>query len=184
MKQLWADESGKRRQRWLAFSLCVALASIASLPFFFIGEDPKVGCCGGAMPLTHDAWMHFNQMQSFARGLEAGIPYPRWDEATHGFGAPATSFYPPGIYYVTSAFYFPRRNWMWAWFGFYWTVMVASALAIYFYAKRWMSSRAALIAMAVYVFAPYHLLNQYQRGAMGEYFSFVWMPLLLLYAGD
>ncbi|MGH9845672.1 MAG: hypothetical protein ACREEM_43745, partial [Blastocatellia bacterium] len=39
-------------------------------------------------------------------------------------------------------------------------------------------------AMAVYVFAPYHLLNQYQRGAMGEYFSFVWMPLLLLYAGD
>jgi len=45
-----------------------------------------------------------------------------------------------------------------------------------------MSSRAALAAMAIYVFAPYHLLNQYQRGAMSELMSFVWMPLVLLFA--
>jgi hypothetical protein len=163
-------------------SLGVAVASIASLPFFAIGEDPKAGCCGGAMPVTHDAWMHFNQMQAFARGLAAGIVYPRWDEATHGFGAPVTSFYPPGIYYLTSAFYFLSGHWMGAWIGFYWTVMMASALALYLYAKQWMSPHAALITMAVYVFAPYHLLNQYQRGAMGELCSFVWMPLLLLFA--
>src|SRR5262249_40812641 len=155
---------------------------IATLPFFFIGEDPKDGCCGGEMPVTHDSWMHFNQMQAFARGLEGGRLYPRWDDATHGFGAPTTSFYPPGIYYVTSFFYFLKRDWSWAWVGFYSLTMLASAFACYWYARRRFSRAASLIAMAVYVFAPYHLINQYQRGAMGEFFSFVWIPLVLLFA--
>ncbi|HZF37798.1 MAG TPA: hypothetical protein VE715_03160 [Blastocatellia bacterium] len=45
-----------------------------------------------------------------------------------------------------------------------------------------MSRAASLIAAAVYVFAPYHLINQYQRGAMAEFLSFVWTPLVLLFA--
>jgi hypothetical protein len=126
--------------------------------------------------------MHFNQMQAFHRGLSAGIIYPRWDEETHGFGAPVTSFYPPGAYYITSAFYFLTRDWLWAWAGFYWLAMLASAAALYFYARQSMSRAAAIVAAGVYVFAPYHLINQYQRGAMAEFMSFVWMPLLLFFA--
>src|SRR5262249_49340549 len=45
-----------------------------------------------------------------------------------------------------------------------------------------MSRAASLIAAAVYVFAPYHLINQYQRGAMAEFLSFIWTPLVLLFA--
>jgi hypothetical protein len=76
--------------------LCALVTTVAVVPFFYIGEDRAVGCCGGEMPVTHDAWMHFNQMQSFYRGLAAGRVYPRWQEDTHsGYGAPTTSFYPP-----------------------------------------------------------------------------------------
>jgi hypothetical protein len=164
--------------------LAFALATLASLPFFYIGEDRKVGCCGGEMPITHDAWMHYNQMRAFAEGLAAGRIYPRWDEATHGFGAPTTSFYPPGIYYITSGFYFITRSWDGAWIGFYLFTMASSVAAFYFYAVRRMSSLAASIAAAVYAFAPYHLLNQYQRGAMGEFTSFIWIPLVLLFTED
>ncbi len=39
-----------------------------------------------------------------------------------------------------------------------------------------------MMTAAVYVFAPYHLLNQYQRGAISEFTSFVWIPLCLLFA--
>ncbi|HEX8998628.1 MAG TPA: hypothetical protein VGB07_01940, partial [Blastocatellia bacterium] len=95
------------RGRWkttLAVALvCIVLTSVAVLPFFVIGEDQKVGCCGGEMPVTHDSWMHYNQMNAFWQSLSAGIAYPRWDENTHGYGAPTTSFYPPGVYYLTSA---------------------------------------------------------------------------------
>src|SRR5215475_5733935 len=164
------------------FSL-VVMTAIATLPFFVIGEDQKVGCCGGEMPVTHDSWMHLNQMRAFHRGLEAGRLYPRWDDETHGgYGAPTLAFYPPGAYYVTSFFYFLTRDWSKVWIGFYWLASFASAAAIYCYARRTMSRAAGLMAAAVYVFAPYHLINQYQRGAIAELLSFIWTPLVLLFA--
>lgn len=160
----------------------VAMTSIAVLPFFVIGEDQKVGCCGGEMPVTHDSWMHYNQMNAFWRSLTSGIVYPRWDEHTHGYGAPTTSFYPPGIYYLTSAIQVFAHNWKLTWAGFYWLTMLASAAAIFVYGRQWLSRGASIIGAAVYVFAPYHLLNQYQRGAMSEFTSFIWIPLSLLFA--
>lgn len=161
----------------------IVLASIATLPFFVIGEDRKVGCCGGEMPVTHDSWMHFNQMRAFYRGLESGRIQPRWDDETHGgYGAPSLAFYPPGAYYITSFFYFLTRDWAKVWIGFYWLASFVSAAAIYWYARETMSRAASLVATAVYVFAPYHLINQYQRGAMAEFLSFIWTPLVLMFA--
>ncbi len=165
----------------VALSL-VAMTSIAVLPFFVIGEDQKVGCCGGEMPVTHDSWMHYNQMNAFWQSLTTGIVYPRWDEHTHGYGAPTTSFYPPGVYYLTSAIHIFARDWKTTWAGFYWLTMLASAAAIFVYARQWFSRIASIVTAAVYVFAPYHLLNQYQRGAMSEFTSFIWIPLCLLFA--
>jgi hypothetical protein len=174
---------GRLNKRLGVLFALVVMTAIATLPFFVIGEDQKVGCCGGEMPVTHDSWMHFNQMRAFYRGLEAGRLYPRWDDETHGgYGAPTLAFYPPGAYYVTSFFYFLTRDWSKVWVGFYWLASFASAAAIYCYARWTMSRAASLMAAAVYVFAPYHLINQYQRGAIAEYLSFIWTPLVLLFA--
>ncbi|MGH9939821.1 MAG: hypothetical protein ACREAM_26575, partial [Blastocatellia bacterium] len=167
----------------LALLALIAMTAIATLPFFVIGEDQKVGCCGGEMPVTHDSWMHFNQMRAFYRGLESGRIYPRWDDETHGgYGAPTLAFYPPGAYYITSLFYFLTRDWSKVWIGFYWLASLGSAAAIYWYARLTMSRAASLVAATIYVFAPYHLINQYQRGAIAEFLSFVWTPLVLLFA--
>ncbi len=167
----------------LSLLALIVMTTMATLPFFVIGEDRKVGCCGGEMPVTHDSWMHFNQMRAFYRGLESGRIYPRWDDETHGgYGAPTLGFYPPGVYYVTSFFYFLSRDWSKVWIGFFWLASFGSAIAIYWYARQIMSRGASLMASAVYVFAPYHLINQYQRGAMAEFLSFVWTPLVLLSA--
>ncbi|MFN0086789.1 MAG: 6-pyruvoyl-tetrahydropterin synthase-related protein [Blastocatellia bacterium] len=152
------------------------------MPFFLVGEDPRTGCCGGEMPVTHDSWMHFNQMRAFARGLAAGRIYPRWDDETHGFGAPTASFYPPAVYYITSVFYFLTGKWLWAWIGFYWLAAAGAACSIYWYASRRMSRRASVLAAAVYVFGPYRMINQYQRGAMAELLAFVLIPPALLFA--
>jgi len=174
---------GRLNKRLGVMFALVVMTAIATLPFFVIGEDQKVGCCGGEMPVTHDSWMHFNQMRAFYRGLESGRLYPRWDDETHGsYGAPTLAFYPPGAYYVTSLFYFLTRDWSKVWIGFYWLASFASAAAIYCYARRTMSRRASLVAAAVYAFAPYHLINQYQRGAIAEFLSFIWTPLVLLFA--
>lgn len=135
------------------------------------------------MPVTNDMILHFDQMKSFYRGLASGEVYPRWEEDTNrGFGAPTTSYYPPGVYYLTSALYAIVGDWMWTLFWVHFLMMAASALAMYLYARRLMARDAAIAAMTAYIFLPYHLIDQYQRGALAELLGFVFMPLVLLFA--
>lgn len=133
------------------------------------------------MPDTHDMVLHYDQMRSFYLGLSAGRFYPRWEEDTNfGFGAPTPCFYPPGIYYLTSAFYWITQDWLHTVITVHLLMMISSGIAIYFYARRWLARSAASVVMALYIIWPYHLLDQYIRGAMAELLSFIWMPLMLL----
>jgi 4-amino-4-deoxy-L-arabinose transferase-like glycosyltransferase len=163
-------------------AVCVALSALATVPFFFIGrvENPK--SLDIRMPVTHDMHLHFEQMKSFDDGLASGELYPRWEEDTNRhFGAPTTSYYPPGVYYLTSALYTLLRTWWRSLLAAHLLMMVASAAALYFYARRSMSRGAAAVAMVAYIFLPYHIIDQYQRGAIAELLGFIWMPLMLFF---
>ncbi|MBK7601758.1 MAG: hypothetical protein IPJ07_25810 [Acidobacteria bacterium] len=163
--------------------LCLTLTAIAVLPFFYLGEVRGGGCCGGAMPVTHDGAMHLNQMQGFWRGLTSGRIYPRWDDLTHsGFGAPLTSFYPPGVYYLTSLLFAFLRDWQRVQISVNLILFALSGFVVYLYARQRMGGVSSLLVMAIYIIAPYHLLNLYQRGALAEQSGFIWMPLILLFA--
>jgi hypothetical protein len=175
-----ADE---RQTKLLIALLCIGLSAFAVVPFFFMGRSESGG---GAlelrMPITHDMFLHYDQMRSFYNGLASGETYPRWEEETNrGFGAPTTSYYPPGVYYLTSGFYAVTGDWLRALLDLHLAMMIAAAAALYIYARQKMGRGAAMAAMAAYVFLPYHLLDQYQRGAMAELLVFVWMPLILLF---
>lgn len=171
---------GSLRTRLLVVALCVILSALTTVPFFFMAEPPP-----GAklwMPVTHDMILHFEQMKSFHRGIAAGEIYPRWEEDTNrGFGAPTTSYYPPGVYYLTSALYAITGDWMVSLLILHLLLMIASAAAIYLYACRFLNRGAAAAAMVAYIFLPYHIIDQYQRGAIAELLGFVWMPLMLLF---
>lgn len=173
----------KRGTRLLVPVLCLVLSALAVVPFFFMGESE-----GGSegfrlrMPVTHDMILHFDQMKSFYTGLASGEIYPRWEEDTNrGFGAPTTSYYPPGVYYLTSGLYAITGDWMVALLIVHLLMMVGAAAAIYVYARRLMNRPAAIAAMVAYIFLPYHLVDQYQRGALAEFLGFVFMPLMLLF---
>ncbi|HKP11417.1 MAG TPA: hypothetical protein VJZ91_04880 [Blastocatellia bacterium] len=161
------------------------LSAVASIPYFFIANPlPGQSRWSLHMPATHDMHAHYNQMRSFYDGLSSGEIYPRWEADTNrGFGAPTTSFYPPGVYYVTAFCYWLKGDWTWALLLAQWLMAVGSGLALYVYARRAMRRGAALAAAVAYVVGPYHLIDQYQRGAIAELLGFVWMPLMLL-AGE
>src|SRR5215470_11905756 len=150
--------------------LCVFLSAAAAVPFYFMGR-PNEGESRWhlRMPDTHDMFLHLDQMKSFYKGLAAGEVYPRWEEETNrGFGAPTTSYYPPGVYYLTSALYAISGDWMVTLLAAYFLMMVASGVAIYVFVRRFLSRAASIAAMVCYIFLPYHLLDQYQRGALAE----------------
>ena len=151
--------ANERRTKLLIGLLCIGLSAIAVVPFFFMGRS-ETG--GGAlelrMPTTHDMFLHYDQMKSFYNGLAAGEIYPRWEEDTNrGFGAPTTSYYPPGVYYLTSAFYAITKDWLRALLGAHLVMMIAAAAAMYIYARQSMGRGAAIAAMAAYIFLPYHI---------------------------
>lgn len=175
--------TSERKAKLIVVLLCLGLSALATVPFFFTGDSPD----GSSewkmhMPVTHDIGVHYDQMKSFYHGLAAGKIYPRWaDDTNRGFGAPTTSYYPPGVYYLTSAIYLIVGNWMLTLLIAHLLIMIASATAIYIYAHQFINRFAATAAMATYIFLPYHLIDQYQRGAMAELMGFIWMPLMLLF---
>ena len=168
-----------------AVALVVILVSTAAVvPFFFMGHPlPGGGRWNLRMPWTHDMFLHYDQMRDFYQGLAAGEIYPRWEEDTnYGFGAPTTCFYPPGVYYLTAAFYPIFHDWTRVLLAAHLLMMCGSAAAIYLLARRHMSRAAAVAAMFAYVVFPYHAIDQYHREALAELLSFVWMPLIMLFA--
>ncbi|MGA2182746.1 MAG: hypothetical protein ABSH47_06930 [Bryobacteraceae bacterium] len=163
--------------------ICVLVSALAVTPFFFMGQPLPGGSRWGLrMPVTHDMFLHFDQMRDFYQGLAAGELYPRWEEDTnYGFGAPTTCFYPPGVYYLTALLYPLFHDWTRVLLGTHLLMMLASAAATYLLARRCMSRAAAAVAMIAYVVFPYHAIDQYHREALAELLSFVWMPLILLF---
>ena len=128
---------------------------------------------------------HFNLMQSFYRGLSEGNLYPGWQaETNRGYGAPATIFYPPGIYYLTSAIYVFARDWFTTIRVAYLILMIGAGMSFYALARSTLPRAASIIAMIAYQVAPYHLLNHYQRGALAECLGLIWLPIVLLFALD
>jgi len=165
--------------------ICILVSLAAITPFFLIGEERGTGCCGGTMPVTHDGVAHFNLMQSFYGSLREGNLYPSWQaETNRGYGAPATIFYPPAIYYLTSLIHVFARSWLATFWIAYVILMVGSGISFYALARSSLSTRAASIAMVAYLIAPYHLINHYQRAAIAECLGMVWLPLVILFAFD
>jgi hypothetical protein len=162
--------------------LCLSLSAAAVLPFHFLARAPAgTGPWHLRMPATHDIAMHFDYMRSFARGLASGRLYPRWEEeANKGFGAPSTGFHPPGLYYLTSLVYVLVGDWGWTFLVTDLLLMLLSGLALYAYVRRRFSRTASAVAMTAYLVLPYHLIDLYERGALAECLTFVWMPLVWL----
>lgn len=131
-----------------------------------------------------DADLHAHWAQQFLNGMHEGAFYPRWaPESNFRFGSPTFSFYPPFVFF-TYAFF-------WLFSGETTTIMVVSAvaglaasgLAMYALSRTLFGIRMSLLCAALYMAAPYHLIDLLQRTAMAESWAFLWPPLLLLFAG-
>ncbi|MDO8515444.1 MAG: hypothetical protein Q7S14_03010, partial [bacterium] len=92
------------------------------------------------------------------------------------------NFYPPFVYYLGEFFHLLG-------FGFIdsiklvWiTALIGSAVAMYFLAKKYFGKVGGTVAGLFYLYAPYHAIDAYVRGALAELFSFVWLPLILLFS--
>lgn len=158
-----------RNRSHLSFAL---LAFCLHLPALFVADSA-----------SHSSVYNYIWTTEFADAFSAGKFYPRWlPDSFEGLGSPTFYFYPPLAYWVSGSF---------AAMGISATVAnviaatvfsAASGLAMY----RWLAPQtphASLGALA-YMAAPYHLYDFYVRGALAEYASFMWLPMIITAIGN
>jgi hypothetical protein len=147
----------------------VALTLPALLPLWRAG-----------VPETIDGPFHIYRLAALDRAVRAGVLYPRWfPEFAFGYGQPVLNSYGPLAYYWGLPFTALGADAALATKLVLASGLVASALAMYLFGRLHMAPGPALVAAAVYVYLPYHLLNLYARGALAEFLGFVWLPLVL-----
>ncbi|MDX3899930.1 MAG: integral membrane-like protein [Sphingobium sp.] len=145
-----------------------ALAGIVMLPSFLFGP--------GA---THSHLYNYIWTSQFGTAMAAGDLYPRWlPRSFEGLGSPTFYFYPPIAYWLAGGFDALGLSTFQAINMAGLTLMLASGVAMYL----WLAERgtAPLIGAALYMAAPYHLIDFFVRGALAEYAAFIWLPLIAL----
>lgn len=145
------------------FLICLyALRSLFAVGLFAMHDDEQVA-------RLYEMFLVITQGQ---------IP-PRWvPDLGFGFGYPLFNFYPPFVYYLGAVlhligFSFINSTKLVMGFGFF-----LSAAGMFVWVRKHFGIIAGLFAAVLYTYAPYHSVDLYVRGALAEFFAFVWIPLL------
>lgn len=168
---MWMSLRAKGKTPPVIWLLLLLLACVpAILPF------ATPGYFWNANDARHDAYFIFE----YDRALRDGNLYPRWlPDMTFGYGYPLFNIYAPLAVIVGEMFHLMGAGFTQAVEMVFALSIVLSALAMFGFARERLGDAAAFVAGVAYVYVPYHLFDMYQRAAMAESFSFVWMPLVL-----
>ena len=156
-------------QKLIPWAGLVVLATVIMLPVF-----------GRSFPAGFDAVRHYRWTSQFIDALLDGTAYPRWlPAANEGQGSPVPLYYPPLSFYVAAVFSFGTGNTLLGMSLSCWLALTLSGLTFYAFSKTLLAPPLSFAAAALYMIAPYHLLDLYQGSTVSEFWSFAWIPLLL-----
>lgn len=108
--------------------------------------------------------------------------YPcRWVPDLGGlYGYPIFNYYAPLSYYYGEVFYALSGDFLVAAKAMFATALIGSFLFMFLLCNDiWGNKNSALLGSVFYVFAPYHAVLLYVRGAMGELWALMFFPLIL-----
>ncbi len=148
----------------------IAAAASITLPILIRG-----------FPNGDDGYVHYRWATEFHEAFrEHGVLYPRWlSSANNGQGSPVMLYCPPLPLFVSEAINIAVPNTLLALELSCLIAMIVSGMTMYLFARSLLSPWMSLLASLLYMMAPYHVFDLYQRTALSEYWSFAWLPLVL-----
>lgn len=103
----------------------------------------------------------------------------RWvPDMGYSYGYPQFNFYPPSVYYLGEILHLIGFQFIDSVKIVFALGFIASALSMYFFLKNYLSKWAGLVGALIYTYIPYKAVNVYVRGALNEFWSLVFYPLL------
>lgn len=116
-----------------------------------------------------------------AKSLATGQFPVRWiGELGYGYGYPLFNFYAPLPYYLGALFFLSGLNILLSTKLVFFIAIVLSGLTMYLLAKEIVDTRTGILGAIIYLYAPYHAINIYIRGAVGEIYAYAFLPLVVL----
>ncbi|MCL4303264.1 MAG: hypothetical protein KJ077_46690 [Anaerolineae bacterium] len=163
-----------RSQLWQKLDYGLLLALV--LPLFAV--LPLLTHPG--LPNTADGPAHLMRQVELNRAWQEGNFYPRWGtDLAFGHGMPIFSYAPPALYQLTQLFHLlglPLDEAMKAVLVFDFLLYSAGMFLL---ARRLFGPGPALLAAALYVYAPYRLREAYIQGNYGQFTGLAFYPLIL-----
>lgn len=113
------------------------------------------------------------------RALRQGQFPVRWvSDLGYGYGYPIFNFYGPLPYYVGGVLYALGLTGLTATKIMMGVGLVAAGVTMYAAVADVAGVSAGILASLFYMFAPYHGVQAYVRGAVGEYWALIFLPLI------
>jgi uncharacterized membrane protein len=133
----------------------------------------------GLIP-THDGEYHVVRFYEFNKALLDGNWYPRWaSDLNNGFGVPLFNFVYPLPNYFSSLIHLFGFSFIDSFKLEMFLSLIIGGIFFYLWAKQFWGDLGALTSSIFYVFSPYHFVDIYIRGSVGEVLALAIFPALL-----
>lgn len=112
--------------------------------------------------------------------LDKQFPVRIVENLGYGFGYPIFNFYAPLPYYTGSFVDLIGFDSLSSTKAMFAVGILLSALTMYYLVSSFYGKVAGVASGIVYVYFPYHAVNIYVRGAVGEFFAYAFLPIVFL----
>lgn len=133
----------------------------------------------GLLP-THDGEYHVIRFFEFDKAIRSGDLYPRWaPDLNNGFGVPLFNYIYPLPNYIASLFHLLGFGFIDAFKLNLFFATLVGTIFMYFWAREFWGELGGLVSSVFYTFSPYHFLDIYVRGSVGEVWALAFFPAFL-----
>ncbi|MCR4263918.1 MAG: 6-pyruvoyl-tetrahydropterin synthase-related protein [Candidatus Roizmanbacteria bacterium] len=140
-----------------------------------------------SLPLFHDGFFPIHddaqivRVQQMTKALQDGQFPVRWvSDLGYGYGYPIFNFYAPLPYYIGSLFDLIGFTPLAATKMMMGIGLLLAGVAMYVLSEKIWGTWGAVISAVLYQFAPYHAVQLYVRGSVGELYAYAFLPLVMV----
>ncbi len=151
------------------------ISIVIILGFSFFAIKPLLQ--SGFFPIHDDTQVA--RVYEMGKSLKDGMFPVRWvSDLGYGYGYPIFSFYAPLAYYIGGFLTLFGVDALNATKITMIIGIVAAGICMYFLGKQLWGLYGGLVSSILYLFAPYHAVDIYVRGDVGEFWAYAFIPLV------
>ncbi|MEO1288626.1 MAG: 6-pyruvoyl-tetrahydropterin synthase-related protein, partial [Chloroflexota bacterium] len=128
-----------------------------------------------------DVGVHVQRIHAITLSLQEGVIYPRWISYFHlGYGYPIFNFYAPLSAYITALLEVTGLHIVTAYNVVQTVAWSFGSLGMYLLARRFFPMHIAIVATALWAFAPSRLYEVWWQGSLAQIVAASFMPYLFI----